>query len=275
VAGAVGAAGAELAGAVGLVESDGEVIAGDDRAGADGAAHGAVPARGHAAATAAAAAAAATVTTATTGCRGSEQCGTAQQGQAGQAREATPRAGVAGAAGTGGAAGTAATHLAHAGGGRRRVAGLAEDAAQRGTECLIALRHGHQRVMAAPCVHQRAAVAERGAAGHVVRHHDTAAVCGGQGRVAGRGRLALHVVVLQGDPGAVGVIELQVVAVALGEHVAGQLGFAVDVAQHPIVFTGMHLDQVRLARIERLCRFAVVERKDELGRSSHGLSLYC
>ena len=66
--------------------------------------------------------------------------------------------------------------------------------------------------MCAVRVDQYGAVAERGARSTICANRVTAAVLTRQGEVAGRCRLTFVVVFFQGDLGAIGELELQIVA---------------------------------------------------------------
>ena len=123
-----------------------------------------------------------------------------------------------------------------------------------------ALRQRQQGIPAAVRVGQRHAVAERGDGCLVAIDLVVSRVTAGQCDLTGR-RLAHGVVVLQGEGNAVGVAELQVVALSAGDHVVEQLFLACLALDHAVVFTSPRLDDFGLTRFEGHGRLAVVQRE--------------
>ena len=122
-------------------------------------------------------------------------------------------------------------------------------------------------------VDQVAAVGQRRASSGLGTGPVKPAVGPRQRDVAGRQRLALDVVVLQRDLGAVLVAQLQVVAAALGDHVVEQLLIAALALDDAVALARLGLELVGLSCLQGLLGFTVVQGEGRV--LGHGLGSGC
>ena len=121
------------------------------------------------------------------------------------------------------------------------------------------MRHAHQRIVTALRISKRRTIAQRDARGSFAVDDVSDRVLPRQGDVTATGP-AFAVEAFQGELGAIGVVENQIVARLFGNHVVQQLFFTrFRFLQNTVILARLGLDGVGSARVEGLRGFAVVK----------------
>ena len=143
---------------------------------------------------------------------------------------------------------------------RRQVGDLlAHGSCQSTAHGVVALGHGHQRIRRTVRIGEGGAIAQRGARGTCASEAVAACVLPRQCDVTATG-LAFAVEIFQGELGAIGVVENQIVTRLFGNHVIQQLFFTrFRFLQNTVILARLGLDGVGPARVEGLRGFAVVK----------------